>query len=99
MRGRLGAIVAPAAVAYLAVLIVLTSFGWTPCVNAAPRSRIVDLLTTKRIDGERMLDPLLGARWLREVTEDDLVRVLHLIAGPDFAGGSQIRAHISKRRF
>jgi hypothetical protein len=52
--------------------------------------RIVELLQTGRIDGERMLDPLLGARWLREVSEHDLVRVLRLIAGPDFAGGSQI---------
>lgn len=53
-------------------------------------NRIVELLRTGRIDGERMLDPLLGARWLREVSEHDLVRVLRLIAGPDFAGGSQI---------
>jgi len=52
--------------------------------------RIVELLQTGRIDGERMVDPLLGARWLREVSEHDLVRVLRLIAGPDFAGGSQI---------
>jgi hypothetical protein len=52
--------------------------------------RIVDLLRRNRIDGERMLDPLLGARWLRQVTENDLVRVLRLIAGPDFAGGAQI---------
>jgi hypothetical protein len=52
--------------------------------------RIVDLLRTHRIDGTRMLDPLLGARWLKEVTDDDLVRVLRLIAGPDFAGGAQI---------
>jgi hypothetical protein len=52
--------------------------------------RIVELLQTGRIDGERMLDPLLGARWLREVSEHDLVRVLRLIAAPDFAGGSQI---------
>jgi hypothetical protein len=52
--------------------------------------RIVELIQTGRIDGERMLDPLLGARWLREASEHDLVRVLRLIAGPDFAGGSQI---------
>jgi hypothetical protein len=52
--------------------------------------RIVELLETGKIDGERMLDPLLGARWLREASERDLVRVLRLIAGPDFAGGSQI---------
>jgi len=52
--------------------------------------RIVDLLRTNRIHGERVLDPLLGATWLREVTEDDLVRVLRLIAGPDFETGSQI---------
>ncbi|HEY7666322.1 MAG TPA: hypothetical protein VH934_24660, partial [Xanthobacteraceae bacterium] len=53
-------------------------------------NRIMELIQTGRIDGERMLDPLLGARWLREASEHDLVRVLRLIAGPDFAGGSQI---------
>jgi hypothetical protein len=52
--------------------------------------RIVELIQTGRIDGERMLDPLRAARWLREVSEHDLVRVLRLIAGPDFARGSQI---------
>jgi hypothetical protein len=52
--------------------------------------RIVDLLKTNRIDGERMLDPLLGARWLREASENDLVRVLRLMGGPDFVGGAQI---------
>jgi hypothetical protein len=52
--------------------------------------RIAELLKTGKIDGERMLDPLLAARWLREASEHDLVRVLRLIAGPDFAGGSGI---------
>ena len=52
--------------------------------------RIVELLQTGKIDGERMLDPLLGARWLRETSEHDLVRVLRLIGGPEFAAGSQI---------
>jgi hypothetical protein len=59
--------------------------------------RIVELLRTGRIDGERMLDPLLGARWLREASEQDLVRVLRLIAGPDFATGSQIAHFIFLR--
>ena len=53
-------------------------------------NRIVELLQMGWIDVERMLDPLLGARWLREVSEEDLVRVLRLIAGSDSAGGSQI---------
>jgi hypothetical protein len=53
-------------------------------------NRIVELLQTGRIDGERMLDPLLGARWLQAASEQDLVRVLRLLGGPDLARGSQI---------
>lgn len=52
--------------------------------------RIADLLQTGRIDGEQMFNPLSSARWLREATEQDLARVLRLVAGPDFSRGSQI---------
>jgi hypothetical protein len=53
--------------------------------------RIVDLLTAHRIDGELVAkQELPGATWLRKVFEAGLVRVFRLIAGEDFAGGSQI---------
>jgi hypothetical protein len=53
--------------------------------------RIVDLLRSNRIDGEQMTGGLLlGATWLRQVSEAGLVQVFRIVAGPDFAGGSQI---------
>ena len=61
--------------------------------------RIIDLLEANKIDGARMLDPLLGARWLRQVSEEDLVRVLRLIAGPNFADGAQIPHFIFLRTY
>jgi hypothetical protein len=59
--------------------------------------RILELLRTGRIDGERMFNPLLGSQWLRDASEHDLARVLRVIAGPDFADGSQIPHFIFQR--
>jgi hypothetical protein len=52
--------------------------------------RIVDLLRSNRIDGEQVAGGLLlGSTWLRQVSEAGLVQLFRMIAGTDFAGGSQ----------
>jgi hypothetical protein len=52
--------------------------------------RIIELLRTSRIDGERTAAVLQGATWLRQASDADLARVFRMVAGPDFAGASQV---------